>query len=74
MSTKENDTILENQKELEEEVVKEIKLKVKCECEPNLTDDDSDSSPEAQNNGNIPIGYPSDGPEWFGSREPYGSI
>jgi hypothetical protein len=34
--------------------IEEKKLEVKCECEENLTDDDSDSSPEAQYHGNYP--------------------
>jgi hypothetical protein len=33
--------------------------------EENETDDDSDYKVD---NGNTPVGYPSDGPDWFGAK------
>jgi L-fucose isomerase-like protein len=52
----ENLTELEEKvaEEIAEKIIEEVKLEVKCECEPNLTDDDSDSSPEAVYHGNYP--------------------
>ena len=44
--------------------IEELEAKALAQ-EPNDTDDNSDYK---EDNGNTPIGYPSDGPSWFGAK------